>query len=79
MPPKFLHNAPSSSKNDHVQVEEHEMNNENQVNDPMEVDENNNIFQNDGTNQIIQDLFARPDVDADSDGIYDEPLMEKDK
>jgi hypothetical protein len=41
----------------------------NQVNDPMEED--------DGTNQMIQDFFAQLDGDGDSDGIYDEPLLEK--
>jgi hypothetical protein len=42
--------APSCSRNDVVvQVEEHEADNENQVNDPMEVDDNNNIVQVDET------------------------------
>jgi hypothetical protein len=41
----------------------------NQVNDPMEED--------DGTNKMIQGLFAQLDKDGDSDGIYDEPLLEK--
>jgi hypothetical protein len=41
----------------------------NQVNDPMEED--------DGTNQMIQDLFSQLDEDRDSDDIYDEPLLEK--
>jgi hypothetical protein len=77
-PPNFLHNvAPSSSRNDVVQVEEHEANEDlmeeddgtNQVNDPMEED--------DGTNQMIQDLFAQSDEDGDNDGIYDGPLLEK--
>ena len=74
------HNAPSSStRNDVVQDEEHEANNEDKVNiQHMEVDDNNNIVQDDGTNQMIQDLFVRKDDDGwDSDGIYDEPLMEK--
>ena len=44
----------------------------------MEKDDNNNIVQDDGTNQLIQDLFTRPNEDGDSiDGIYDEPLLEK--
>jgi hypothetical protein len=77
LPPNFLQNAPSSSRNDVVQAEEHEANNEDQVNDPMEEDENNNIVQDDGTNQMIQDLFAQSDEDGDNDGIYDEPLIEK--
>jgi hypothetical protein len=78
-PSNFPQNiAPSSSRNDVVQVEEHDQANEdlmeeddgtNQVNDPMEKD--------DGTNQIIQDLFSQSDEDGDSDGIYDEPLLEK--
>ena len=54
------------------------MYNEDQVNDPMEEDVNNNIVQVDGTNQLIQDLFTlSDDQDGDSDGIYDEPLIEK--
>ena len=45
----------------------------------MEVDDNKNIVQDDGTNQMIQDLFGNPDEDHgdSSDGIYDEPLIEK--
>jgi hypothetical protein len=78
-PPNFLQKAPSSSVNDVVQDEEHEADNEDQVNDPMEVDDNNNIVQDDGTNQMIQDLFSHPDEDHgdNSDGIYDETLLEK--
>jgi hypothetical protein len=75
-----MHKAPSSSRNDVVlQDEELEEDNEDQVNDPMEVDANNNIVQDDGTNQMIQDLFSHPDEDHGdiSDGIYDEPLIEK--
>ena len=72
-----MRNAPSSSRNDVVQVEEHEANNADQVNDPMEEDENNNAIQYDGKNQMIQDLFSRMDEDGDGDGIYDEPLIEK--
>ena len=54
------------------------MNNEDEDNEPMEVDDNNNIVQDDGTNQMIQELFTRKDDDgSDNDGIYDEPLMEK--
>jgi hypothetical protein len=78
-PSNFLQNiAPSStSRNDFIQVEEHDQENENlmeeddgtnQVNDPKEED--------DGTNQMIQDLFSQSDEDGDSDGIYDEPLLE---
>ena len=48
----------SNSRNDVVQAEEREVNNEDQVNDPMEKDDNNNIVQDDGTNQLIQDLFT---------------------
>ena len=51
--PNFLQKAPSSSKNDVVQDEEHEADNADQVNDPMEIDANNNIVQDDGTNQMI--------------------------
>jgi hypothetical protein len=75
-----MHKAPSSSRNDVVvQDEELEADNEDQVNDPMEVDDNNNIVQDDGTNQMIQDLFGHSDKDHgdNSDGIYDEPLIEK--
>jgi hypothetical protein len=44
-----MHKAPSSSRNDViVQDEELEADNEDQVNDPMEVDDNNNIVQDDG-------------------------------
>jgi hypothetical protein len=42
-PPNVMQNAPSSSRNDVAQVEEHEANNEDRVNDPMEENENNNI------------------------------------
>ena len=77
-PPSFLYNGASSSRNDLIQAEEHEAYNEYQVNDPMEKYDNNNIVQDHGTNQLIQDLFARPnDQDGDSDGIYDEPLIKK--
>ena len=72
-----MRNAPSSSRRYGVQDEEHKENNEDQVNDPMRVNYNNNIVHDDGTNQMIQGLFAQPDEDGDSDGIYDEPLMEK--
>jgi hypothetical protein len=77
--PNVLQKASSSRKNDVVQDEEHEVDNEDQVNDPMEVDDNNNIVQDDGTNQMIQYLFGHPDEDhgENSDGIYDEPLFEK--
>jgi hypothetical protein len=66
-------------RNDVVQDEEHEADNKDQVNDPMEVNDNNNIVQDDGTNKMIQDLFSHPDEDHgdNSDSIYDEPLMEK--
>ena len=79
-PPNFMHKAPSSSINDVVvQDEELEEDNEDQVNDPMVVDDNNNIVQDDGTNQMIQELFGYPDEDHgdNSDGIYDEPLIKK--
>jgi hypothetical protein len=81
-PSNFLHNiAPSVSRNDVVQAEEHDHHDQanedvmeeddgtNQVNDPMEED--------DGTNQMIQYLFLHPDEDGENDGIYDEPLLEK--
>ena len=51
---------------------EHEVNNEDEVNEPIEVDANNNIVQDDRTNQMIQELFARKNDDGqDNDGIYD--------
>ena len=52
-PPNFLaQNAPSSStiNVNVVQFVEHEANNEDEVHDPMDVDDNNNIVQDDGTN-----------------------------
>lgn len=77
-PNRFLQNVPSSSRNDVVQDEEHQANNKDHVNDPMEENDNNNIVQDDGTNQLIQDLFAYLDEDGDRiDGICDEPLVEK--
>ena len=75
-----MHKAPSSRRNDIVvQDEELEADNEDQVNDSMEVDDNNSIVQVDETNQMIQDLFGHPHEDHgdNSDGIYDEPLIEK--
>jgi hypothetical protein len=79
LPPNFLPKAPSSSKNDIVQNEKHEPDNQDQVNDPMKVDDNCNIVQDDGTNQMIQNLFSHLDEDHgdNSDGIYDESLLEK--
>ena len=54
------------------------MNNEYQINDHMEEGDNNNIVQDDGTNQLIEDLFAQSDEDRDSnDVIYDKPLLVK--
>jgi hypothetical protein len=78
LPSNFPQNiAPSISRNDVVQAEEHhdqehedlmeEDDGTNQVNDPMEED--------DGTNQMIQDLFSQLDEDGDNAGIYDEPLL----
>ena len=74
-----MHKAPSSRINDVVQDKELEENNEDQVNDPMEVDDNNKIVQDDVTNQMIRDSFSHPDEDHgdNNDGIYDEPLLEK--
>jgi hypothetical protein len=81
LPSNFPQNiAPSISRNDVVQVEEHhhdqanedlmeEDDGTNQVNDPMEED--------DGTNQMIQDFFSQLDEDGENAGIYDEPLLEK--
>jgi hypothetical protein len=72
--------APSISRNDVVQAEEHhhdqanedlmeEDDGTNQVNDPMEED--------DGTTQMIQYLFSHSNEDGENVGIYDEPLLEK--
>jgi hypothetical protein len=81
LPSNFPRNiAPSNSRNDVVQAEEHHHDQENedlmeeddgtnQVNDPMDED--------DGTNQMIQDLFSQPDEDGENASIYDEPLLEK--
>ena len=33
--------------------------------------------EDDGTNQMIQDLFSQLDEDGKNVGIYDEPLLEK--
>ena len=44
---------PSSSTNYFVQVEEHGANMEDQVNDPMEEDENNNVVEYYGTNTLL--------------------------
>jgi hypothetical protein len=33
--------------------------------------------EDDGTNQMIQDLFSQPDEDGENADIYDEPLLEK--
>jgi hypothetical protein len=33
--------------------------------------------EDDGTNQMIQDLFLQPDEDGENVGIYDEALLEK--
>ena len=68
LPFNFLHNiAPSISRNDVVQAEEHHHDQANE--DLMEED--------DGTNQMIQDLFSQPDEEGENVGIYDEPLLEK--
>lgn len=70
-------NVPSSSRNDFVQVEEHGANIEGQDNDPMEEDDNNNIIQDNGTNELIQDLFAWLNEDDDIDNILDVTLLDK--
>jgi hypothetical protein len=75
---------PSTRRNDVVLqgAEEFGVSNiEDQVNDPMEEDDNNkNIFEYNGTNELIQDLFAQPDEDDDEEiGDLDVPLLEKAK
>ena len=32
--------------------------------------------EDDGTNQMIQDFFSHSDKDGDTNGIYDEPILE---
>ena len=64
MPSNFPQNiAPSISRNDVVQAEEHH---DQENEDLMEED--------DGTNQMIQDLFSQLDEDGEKDGIllYDQ-------
>jgi hypothetical protein len=74
-PDKYL---PSSSRNTIVQDVEDGMNIEDQVN-PMEEDDTNNIVEpDDGTNRLIQDIFAPIDEENDDD-IYDVPLLEKEE
>jgi hypothetical protein len=80
-PSKCL-NVPSTSRNDVVLqgVEEFGVSNiEDQVNDPMEeYDNNNNIVEDNGTNELVQDLFTRLDKDDDEDiGDLNVPLLEK--
>jgi hypothetical protein len=66
-PSNFPQNiAPSISRNDVVQDEEHH---DQENKDLMEED--------DGTNQMIQDFFSQSDEDGDNVGIYDEPLLQK--
>ena len=54
-------NAPSSSINDVVQNEEHELDIEDKVNYYTEEYENNHMDEDDGTNALIEELFAGPD------------------
>jgi hypothetical protein len=81
LPSNFPRNiAPSISRNDVVQDEEHHYDHANE--DLMEEDDRTNQFndpmkEDDGTNQMIQDLFSQPDEDGENTGIYDEPLLEK--
>jgi hypothetical protein len=67
-PSNFPQNiAPSISRNDVVQAEEHH--HDQAIEDLMEED--------DGTNQMIQDFFSQLDEDGENASIYDEPLLEK--
>jgi len=68
-PPRWL-NAPSSIKIDVVQVDEYGANIEDQVHDLIEEDDNNNIDQHSGTNELLQDLFASPVNDKDEDNAF---------
>ena len=73
----WRNNVPSSI-NTIVQVEEHGMNIEDQVN-PMEEDDTNNIVEpDDRTNRLIQDIFSLIDVE-NNDDIYDVLLPEKEE
>ena len=66
-PFNFLQNiAPSISRNDVVQDEEHH----DQANEDL-------VEEYDGTNQMIQYLFSQSNEDGDNAGIYNEPLLEK--
>jgi hypothetical protein len=68
--------VPSSSRNTIVQDVEDGMDIEDQVN-PMEEDDTNNIVElDDGTNRLIQDIFA-PIDEENFDDIHDVPLLEK--
>jgi hypothetical protein len=54
---------------------------EDQVNDPMEEDDDaNNIVEEDGTNILIQETFNNDGMDDDDDqldGVFDIPILEK--
>ena len=67
--------VPSSSRYNVVQVE-HGVNIEDQVNDPMEEDDNNKKIEDEGTNRLIHDTFARTEQDKFHD-IHDVPLLDK--
>jgi hypothetical protein len=62
-------------------VQEHGANIEDQVNDPMEDDDDsNNTFEEDGTNILIQDTFNNVGMDDDDDqidGVFDIHVLEK--
>jgi hypothetical protein len=64
-----------------VHVQEHGANIEDQVNDPMEEDDDaNNIVEEDGTNILIQETFNNVGMDDDDDqldGVFDIPVLEK--
>ena len=70
----MLENAPIISICNVVQ-NKHGANIEDQVNDPMEEDDNN-LAEDDGTNRLIQDMFARTDQEKFHD-IHDVSLLEK--
>jgi hypothetical protein len=62
-------------------VQEHGANIEDQVNDPMEEDDDaNNTVEEDGTNILIQETFNNVGMDDDDDqldGVFDIPVLEK--
>ena len=63
-----------------VPIQEHGANIEDQVNDPMEEDDDaNNTIEEDGTNILIHETFNNDGMDDDDDqldGVFDIPVLE---